>query len=161
MAGTHTIYYVATLTHATRTSETYSRSDYFRVTIVDSCTLTEPSVKPTVAERTHEVLTQSTMNLGVWSLVPSGYNAEYTIAYTITDSSNNALPSFISWQTDSSNIVFTFNSNDVSDAATITVKVLATATRSSDQSTKTDYYTFYLYMNNPCINGNSYITDAT
>jgi hypothetical protein len=101
------------------------------------------------------------MNLGVWSMVPSGYNAEYTIAYTITDSSNNALPSFISWQVDSSNIVFTFNSNDISDAATITVKVLATATRSSDQSTKTDYYTFYLYMNNPCINGNSYITDAT
>ena len=82
------------------------------------------------------------MNLGVWSMVPSGYNAEYTIAYTITDSSNNALPSFISWQVDSSNIVFTFNSNDISDAATITVKVLATATRSSDQSTKTDTYSF-------------------
>jgi len=81
--------------------------------MIDSCTLTEPSVKPTTEEKTHYLWTSSTMNLAVWTMTPSGYNAEYNIDYTFTDSSNNALPSWIPTpQITTSNIVFTFTSSD-------------------------------------------------
>ena len=149
--GSHTINLTWTMTSYTSIQHTMSTT----LNVVNIVSPTSNDL-PSTADRTTAAFSEKTVAISRYSVEPTDIASGFPLTYTYTYSSGAALPSWIEIDdtSDSSNILFTMKPVSLSDVATHTIKYSGTATSTATGSTKTEDYTFYLYVSDPCINSN-------
>jgi len=123
--------------------------------------LVEPST-PDSSDRTTPAFTEKSFNIDRWTVEPSDIASNYPILYTFTDSSDNALPSWLEIDESSSDyITIKMDVTSTDDVGTFTLKYSATSTSSTTGISYTDDMTLTLTISDPCSSSNSLEPDSS